>query len=308
MKYRTSSFTIYILYSNNFCPRDSFFLSPQTVFFFTKSLKITEHLAKIRSKIYTSIYIHRILFPRSASKNKQKYTRTTNTFTYILRKRQTNTRIANNINMSIPTIISTPSVQKNLEQNNDDNNNNNEILSPSTSNNTTNTNNNNIILPPSSIQAPIAAIPTIISSSASTTTTTTKTNIAIPISISSSTTTTSSNTTASVQQQSQQQQSGTICPKCGSTNIDRDDASGNAVCMACGTVIEENTIVSSVQFAESSGGSSSIVGQYVAATATKSFTSGMSNRGITYSKESREITINNGRKRIAQLAAKLRLG
>ena len=98
------------------------------------------------------------------------------------------------------------------------------------------------------------------------------------------------------------------CPKCSSTNIDRDEGSGNAVCMACGTVIEENTIVSSVQFAEGSGGSSSIVGQYVAATATKSFTTGMSNRGITYSKESREITINNGRKRIAQLAAKLRLG
>ena len=36
------------------------------------------------------------------------------------KRKQTNTRIANNINMSILTIISTPSIQKNLEQDNDD--------------------------------------------------------------------------------------------------------------------------------------------------------------------------------------------
>jgi transcription factor IIIB subunit 2 len=98
------------------------------------------------------------------------------------------------------------------------------------------------------------------------------------------------------------------CPKCGSSNIDRDEGSGNAVCMSCGTVLEENSIVASVQFAESSSGTSSIVGQYVSATATKSFSSGMAVHGITYTKESREITINNGRKRISGLAAKLRLG
>lgn len=110
------------------------------------------------------------------------------------------------------------------------------------------------------------------------------------------------------QQQEQQQGVGSSCPKCNSMNIDQDEASGNAVCMACGTVIEENSIVASVQFAESSSGTSSIVGQYVSATATKSFSSGMAVHGITYTKESREITINNGRKRISQLAAKLRLG
>lgn len=47
-----------------------------------------------------------------------------------------------------------------------------------------------------------------------------------------------------------------------------NEAGGDAVCIACGTVCEENSIVSSIEFQES-GGASSVVGQFMAATATK---------------------------------------
>lgn len=43
-----------------------------------------------------------------------------------------------------------------------------------------------------------------------------------------------------------------------------DQARGDAVCMGCGSVLEDNIIVSEVTFVESSGGASSAVGQFVA--------------------------------------------
>ena len=41
------------------------------------------------------------------------------------------------------------------------------------------------------------------------------------------------------------------CPKCGSTDIDSDETAGQLVCMGCGEVVEENTIVNQVEFVES---------------------------------------------------------
>ena len=55
------------------------------------------------------------------------------------------------------------------------------------------------------------------------------------------------------------------CPNCQSTDIDTDAARGDAVCIQCGTVLEENAIVNEVTFAQDAGGGSSVVGQYVAA-------------------------------------------
>ena len=57
------------------------------------------------------------------------------------------------------------------------------------------------------------------------------------------------------------------CPSCGSKDIDYDESHGQAVCMSCSTVIEENSIVSSIEFSES-GGSSSVIGQFVSASCT----------------------------------------
>lgn len=38
------------------------------------------------------------------------------------------------------------------------------------------------------------------------------------------------------------------CPNCGSRDIDFQEAGGQSVCMVCGTVVEESTIVSSIEF------------------------------------------------------------
>lgn len=56
---------------------------------------------------------------------------------------------------------------------------------------------------------------------------------------------------------------GRVCRACGSTDIELDAARGDAVCTACGSVLEDNIIVSEVQFVENSGGGSSAVGQFV---------------------------------------------
>lgn len=55
------------------------------------------------------------------------------------------------------------------------------------------------------------------------------------------------------------------CKNCGGADIDTDPARGSAVCTACGSVLEDNIIVSEVQFVENSGGVSSAVGQFVSA-------------------------------------------
>lgn len=44
-----------------------------------------------------------------------------------------------------------------------------------------------------------------------------------------------------------------------------DQARGSAVCTGCGSVLEDNIIVSEVQFVEGSGGVSSAVGQFISA-------------------------------------------
>lgn len=56
-----------------------------------------------------------------------------------------------------------------------------------------------------------------------------------------------------------------MCRTCGGSDIDVDQARGSAVCTACGSVLEDNIIVSEVQFVEGSGGVSSAVGQFVSA-------------------------------------------
>ena len=53
------------------------------------------------------------------------------------------------------------------------------------------------------------------------------------------------------------------CPYCKSSDLDTDPARGDTVCMGCGSVLEENTIVSEVQVQENADGSSSVVGQFV---------------------------------------------
>ena len=53
-------------------------------------------------------------------------------------------------------------------------------------------------------------------------------------------------------------ESGRVCPNCGSTNIELQGASGASVCTECGVILEENAIVSNVEFVEGQGGASSM--------------------------------------------------
>lgn len=106
------------------------------------------------------------------------------------------------------------------------------------------------------------------------------------------------------------------CPNCGGRAIEQHDASGASVCTDCGVVVEENAIVSSVEFVEGAGGSSSMVGQFVSATSSKAYTGGGGGGGggargggrYGFSRDSRETTLANGRRRIQELASRLRLG
>eukprot|EP00523_Entomoneis_sp_CCMP467_P015429 CAMPEP_0168780430 /NCGR_PEP_ID=MMETSP0725-20121227/8115_1 /TAXON_ID=265536 /ORGANISM="Amphiprora sp., Strain CCMP467" /LENGTH=637 /DNA_ID=CAMNT_0008830273 /DNA_START=106 /DNA_END=2020 /DNA_ORIENTATION=+ len=102
--------------------------------------------------------------------------------------------------------------------------------------------------------------------------------------------------------------SSLFCPNCGSKDIEHQDAS--AVCMDCGVVVEENAIVSSVEFVEGAGGSSSMVGQFVSATSSKAYPVAAAKGrggGWGFSRDSRETTLNNGRRRIQEIASRLRL-
>ena len=58
------------------------------------------------------------------------------------------------------------------------------------------------------------------------------------------------------------------CPSCGSRDIEFIESSGHRVCVQCGTVLEENAIVSSVEFQEC-GDRSHVVGQFVSASSSK---------------------------------------
>lgn len=97
------------------------------------------------------------------------------------------------------------------------------------------------------------------------------------------------------------------CRACGGSDIDIDQARGSAVCTSCGSVLEDNIIVSEVTFVEGSGGVSSAVGQFVSSQGPaktpllgSGFHSGLG-------KESRAQTLQNGRRQIQSLGSQLQL-
>ncbi|XP_043777282.1 transcription factor IIIB 90 kDa subunit isoform X2 [Cervus elaphus] len=100
---------------------------------------------------------------------------------------------------------------------------------------------------------------------------------------------------------------GRVCRGCGGTDIELDAARGDAVCTGCGSVLEDNIIVSEVQFVENSGGGSSAVGQFVSldgAGKTPTLGGGFH---VNLGKESRAQTLQNGRRQIHHLGSQLQL-
>lgn len=94
------------------------------------------------------------------------------------------------------------------------------------------------------------------------------------------------------------------CRNCGHTSfsVDRYTSSGDVSCSRCGTVQEENPIVSEVQFGELSSGAAVVQGIMVGADQTRATFGGRQN-----AMESREQTLQNGRKKIKRIATAMRI-
>ncbi|XP_025760601.1 transcription factor IIIB 90 kDa subunit, partial [Oreochromis niloticus] len=106
--------------------------------------------------------------------------------------------------------------------------------------------------------------------------------------------------------------SSRVCRTCGGSDIDVDQARGSTVCTGCGSVLEDNIIVSEVQFVEGSGGVSSAVGQFVSADATtvigskiKVLLGSVSHKSS--GKELRAQMLQNGKRQIQQMGSQLQL-
>lgn len=95
-----------------------------------------------------------------------------------------------------------------------------------------------------------------------------------------------------------------VCRNCGHTNfsVDRFTASADVSCSRCGTVREENPIVSEVQYGESSTGAAMVQGAMVGADQARAPYGGRQN-----AMESREQTFEKGKKRIKKIATALRI-
>lgn len=101
--------------------------------------------------------------------------------------------------------------------------------------------------------------------------------------------------------------SGVKCKNCGSTEIEEDNARGDAVCTNCGTVLEDNLIVSEVQFEEVGHGSAAI-GQFVSSDTTGGATNyGYGKFQVGSGTESREVTIKKAKNGINHLCQQLQL-
>ncbi|XP_069806197.1 transcription factor IIIB 90 kDa subunit [Dendropsophus ebraccatus] len=101
--------------------------------------------------------------------------------------------------------------------------------------------------------------------------------------------------------------SSRVCKSCGCTDIDVDAARGDAVCTGCGSVLEDNIIVSEVQFVETGGGGSSAVGQFVSSECIGKTSTLVGGFHTNLGKESRAQTLQNGKKQIHNLGVQLQL-
>ncbi|XP_077420662.1 BRF1 general transcription factor IIIB subunit a isoform X2 [Vanacampus margaritifer] len=97
------------------------------------------------------------------------------------------------------------------------------------------------------------------------------------------------------------------CKNCGSSDVDVDHARGDAVCMTCGSVLEDNIIVSEVEFVESGGGGSLAVGQFVSSEGGAKHPSFGDGHLAHEGKESRAQTLYRAKQHIGVLGHQLQL-
>lgn len=94
-----------------------------------------------------------------------------------------------------------------------------------------------------------------------------------------------------------------VCRVCGNDKFTRDllAPSGDVSCMNCGSVVEENPIVSEVQFGESASGAAMVQGAMVGADQVRA------NFTMRNAMESREQTLLNAKKKIRKIASVMRI-
>lgn len=92
-----------------------------------------------------------------------------------------------------------------------------------------------------------------------------------------------------------------VCKNCFSTDIETNEAKGEVICLNCGTVLEENQIVESLEFVENHNGSISMVGQFIPSSGGKSYIISMGLR------DSREAALQRGYSNIQKIADHLHL-
>ena len=107
------------------------------------------------------------------------------------------------------------------------------------------------------------------------------------------------------------------CQNCGSNEIEYDPNQGNSVCISCGAVLEESAVVSEITFTELGNGSVTFQGQFVSAERGRASSSSVfagrrfgansavSSEGLI--QESREQTLENGRRRINRIGTVLHM-
>lgn len=102
---------------------------------------------------------------------------------------------------------------------------------------------------------------------------------------------------------------GPSCNQCGATELESDPTRGDTFCTKCGSVMEENLIVSELQFEEGNTGAANLIGRMVSSDANyKSLAAGTLNNNLAVTnRESREITLENAKRRIKSIGQQLRL-
>ncbi|KAJ3085738.1 transcription factor TFIIIB subunit brf1 [Quaeritorhiza haematococci] len=98
---------------------------------------------------------------------------------------------------------------------------------------------------------------------------------------------------------------GCLCG--GTTRPEYDEARGHTVCMGCGQVLEENAIVSEVTFGEKSNGAAVADGFNIASDQARASNRSRFGTVRQSSLESRQQTLQNGYRRIQNLASSLRI-
>ncbi|XP_047467706.1 transcription factor IIIB 90 kDa subunit-like [Mugil cephalus] len=101
--------------------------------------------------------------------------------------------------------------------------------------------------------------------------------------------------------------SSKVCKNCGGSDIDVDQARGDAVCMSCGSVLEDNIIVSEVEFVETGGGGSLAVGQFISSESGGKIPSFGDAHLSGMGRESRAQTLQRAKQHINTLGHQLQL-